>query len=83
MTNWEKYEELKKKLNLEDIDLKPIEYEKIIKVLIELVEETEEWNVNELKIFENAVFGKVRVVVKNDEVWFVAKGVGKKWSYMK
>ena len=28
---------------------------------------------NELKIFENKAFGKVRVIERNNEPWFVGK----------
>lgn len=30
---------------------------------------------NELKIFENEAFGKVRIIEKNNEPWFVGKDV--------
>ena len=30
---------------------------------------------NELKIFENKEFGKVQIVLRNDEPWFIGKEV--------
>jgi prophage antirepressor-like protein len=36
---------------------------------------------NELKIFENEAFGKVRVIEKNNEPWFVGKDVAEALGY--
>lgn len=36
---------------------------------------------NELQIFENVEFGKVRTIEKNDEVWFVAKDIAEILGY--
>ena len=37
---------------------------------------------NELKIFENEAFGKVRVIEKNNEPWFVGKDVAEVLGYL-
>ena len=36
---------------------------------------------NEIQIFENVEFGKVRTMVINDEPWFVGKDVAKALGY--
>lgn len=36
---------------------------------------------NELKIFENKAFGKVRVIERNNEPWFVGKDVAEALGY--
>ena len=36
---------------------------------------------NELKIFENEAFGKVRVIERNNEPWFVGKDVAEILGY--
>lgn len=36
---------------------------------------------NELQIFNNPEFGEVRTIVKNDEVWFIAKDVAETLGY--
>lgn len=38
---------------------------------------------NELRIFENTVFGKVRVIPRNGEPWFVGKDVAQALGYVK
>lgn len=35
----------------------------------------------ELKVFENSEFGKVRTVTINGEPWFVGKDIGKALGY--
>ena len=36
---------------------------------------------NELKIFENPEFGRMRGVIKNNDVWFVGKDVAEMLGY--
>lgn len=36
---------------------------------------------NNLQIFNNAEFGKVRTIVENEEVWFVGKDVAEALGY--
>lgn len=38
---------------------------------------------NELQIFNNAEFGQIRTIVKNDNVWFVGKDVAEALGYVK
>ena len=37
----------------------------------------------ELKIFENEAFGKVRVIERNNEPWFVGKDVAEILGYVR
>ena len=36
---------------------------------------------NEIKIFENSEFGKVRMIIKNGEIWFVGKDIAEILGY--
>ena len=36
---------------------------------------------NELKVFENVEFGKIKVVELNDDIWFVAKDISEILEY--